>query len=93
VVRHAARTGPGASDRIDSVVVHPLWGWLVLGAIMTVLFVSIFTLAEYPMNWIDTQVPHSRLGEGVMPPGDLRDLITDGAVAGVGAWWSSSRRF
>ena len=85
VVQHAASTGPGASDRIDSVVVHPLWGWLVLGAIMTVLFLSIFTLAEYPMNWIDAQV--ATLGawvKGVMPPGDLRDLITDGAVAGVG---------
>ena len=85
VVQHAASTGPGASDRIDSVVVHPLWGWLVLGAIMTVLFLSIFTLAEYPMNWIDAQV--ATLGawvKGVMPPGDLRDLITDGAIAGVG---------
>jgi ferrous iron transport protein B len=85
VVQRAASTGPGASDRIDSVVVHPLWGWLVLGAIMTVLFLSIFTLAEYPMNWIDAQV--ATLGawvKGVMPPGDLRDLITDGAIAGVG---------
>ena len=85
VVQHAASTGPGASDRIDSVVVHPLWGWLVLGAIMTVLFLSIFTLAEYPMNWIDAQV--ATLGvwvKGVMPAGDLRDLLTDGAIAGVG---------
>jgi ferrous iron transport protein B len=85
VVQRVASTGPDASDRIDSVVVHPLWGWLVLGAIMTVLFLSIFTLAEYPMNWIDAQV--ATLGawvKGVMPPGDLRDLITDGAIAGVG---------
>jgi ferrous iron transport protein B len=85
VVQRAASTGPGASDRIDSIVVHPLWGWLVLGAIMTMLFLSIFTLAEYPMNWIDAQV--ATLGawvRGVMPPGDLRDLITDGAIAGVG---------
>lgn len=85
VVQRAASTGPGASDRIDNVVVHPLWGWLVLGAIMTMLFLSIFMLAEYPMNWIDAQV--ATLGawvRGVMPPGDLRDLITDGAIAGVG---------
>jgi len=85
VVQRAASTGPGASDRIDRIVVHPLWGWLVLGAIMTMLFLSIFTLAEYPMNWIDAQV--ATLGawvRGVMPPGDLRDLITDGAIAGVG---------
>jgi ferrous iron transport protein B len=85
VVQRAASTGPGVSDRIDRIVVHPLWGWLVLGAIMTMLFLSIFTLAEYPMNWIDAQV--ATLGawvRGVMPPGDLRDLITDGAIAGVG---------
>jgi len=84
-VQRAASTGPGVSDRIDRIVVHPLWGWLVLGAIMTMLFLSIFTLAEYPMNWIDAQV--ATLGawvRGVMPPGDLRDLITDGAIAGVG---------
>ena len=85
VVLRAARTGPSASDRIDQVVVHPLWGWLVLGGIMTALFLSIFTLAEYPMNWIDGAV--AALGtwvKGAMPPGDLRDLFTDGAIAGVG---------
>ncbi len=85
VVQRAARTGPAVSDRIDAVVVHPLWGWLVLAAIMTALFLSIFTLAEFPMNWIDAQV--AVLGgwvKGIMPAGDLRDLLTDGAIAGVG---------
>jgi ferrous iron transport protein B len=85
VVQRAARAGPALSDRIDAVVVHPVWGWLVLGAVMTALFLSIFTLAEYPMNWIDAQV--AALGgwvKGIMPAGDLRDLLTDGAIAGVG---------
>jgi ferrous iron transport protein B len=85
VVVRTARTGPGISDRIDGIVVHPLWGWLVLGGIMTVLFLSIFTLAEYPMNLIDGQVAaFSAWVRGAMPPGDLRDLFTDGAIAGVG---------
>src|SRR5208283_721824 len=85
VVLRAGRTGPSVSDRIDQVVVHPFWGWLVLGGIMAALFLSIFTLAEYPMNWIDGAV--AALGtwvKGAMPPGDLRDLFTDGAIAGVG---------
>ncbi len=79
------RQGPSVSDRIDQVVVHPLWGWVTLASIMTVLFLSIFTLAEYPMEWIDGFV--ANLGgwvKGAMAPGDLRDLITDGAIAGVG---------
>jgi len=85
VVQRTDRASPALSDRIDRVVVHPVWGWLVLGAIMTLLFLSIFTLAEYPMNWIDAQMAAlSDWITGVMAPGDLRDLITDGAIAGVG---------
>jgi len=73
------------SDKIDSVVTHGFWGWAVLGGIMTALFLSIFTLAEYPMNWIDAGTV--ALADGVkaaMPAGDLRVLITDGIIAGVG---------
>jgi len=77
---HASR-----SDRIDAVVTHPLWGWLVLGGLMTLIFFSIFTFAEYPMDWIDGSVASfADWVKGTMPEGDLRDLITDGAIAGVG---------
>ncbi len=85
-VQPGATTGPTRSDRIDAVVIHPFWGWLILGAVMSLLFLSIFTLAEYPMDWIGSGV--AALGGWIrtaMPPGDLRDLITDGAVSGVGA--------
>jgi len=82
---HADRSAANVSDRIDEVVTHPLWGWAILGAIMVALFVSIFTLAEYPMTWIDDHVASlADWVKGVMPAGDLRDLITDGAIAGVG---------
>ncbi|MSU64783.1 MAG: ferrous iron transport protein B [Opitutus sp.] len=85
VVIHAGETGPTASDKIDAVVTHPVWGWLALGAVMTLLFVSIFTLAEGPMNWIDDRTAGlADFVKGAMSAGDLRNLITDGAVAGVG---------
>jgi len=77
--------GPSGSDRIDSVVTHPVWGWLVLGGLMTVIFLSIFTLAEYPMNWIDDHTAgFADWVKNSMSSGDLRDLITDGGIAGVG---------
>jgi len=73
------------SDKIDAVVTHPVGGWAVLGVLMTVLFFSIFTWASYPMDLIDWAF--GALAGWVadaMPAGDLRDLITDGAIAGVG---------
>jgi ferrous iron transport protein B len=81
-----SEVGPNITDRIDAVVTHPLWGWLVLGFSMTLIFLSIFSLAEYPMNWIDSHVTY--LGDLVrtyFTPGDLRDLVTDGVIAGVGS--------
>jgi ferrous iron transport protein B len=66
--RHASRPGAGSCSA-------PSW---------PLLFLSIFTFAEHPMNWIDGHI--AALGDwvkGAMAPGDLRDLITDGAIAGV----------
>ncbi len=89
VVRHKHRPAAASiqqrSDRIDAVLTHPVLGWLALGAIMTALFLSIFLFAGYPMGLIEglqdaaTQAVQSRMAEG-----DLRDLITDGVIAGVG---------
>ncbi len=85
VVLRDRHSGPSLSDKIDAVLCHSIWGWVAFAAIMGVMFFSIFTLAEYPMNWIDEHV--ASLGEWVkttMTPGDLRDLLTDGIIGGVG---------
>ena len=85
VIRRTREQGPSLSDRVDAVLVHSIWGWVTFAAIMAALFFSIFTLAEYPMNWIDGQI--AALGtwiKGAMAPGDLRDLFTDGVIGGVG---------
>lgn len=85
VMRREKNPGPSVSDRIDSVVVHPVWGWATLAMVMTVLFVAIFTLAEYPMDLVDSIMASlGTMVTGWMPPGDLRSLIVDGAIAGVG---------
>ncbi|MGD1031622.1 MAG: ferrous iron transport protein B [Opitutaceae bacterium] len=78
--------GSSATDRIDAAVTDPVWGWIILVAVMALVFLSIFTLAEYPMDWIDHHV--AAFGEWVrssLAPGDLRNLLTDGAIAGVGS--------
>jgi ferrous iron transport protein B len=85
IERGGEKTGASVSDRIDTVVTHPVGGWVVLLSIMAALFLSIFTLAQFPMDWISEHM--ASLADAVkhaMPAGDLRDLITDGAIGGVG---------
>ncbi len=85
IVKRQRLDGPSLSDRIDAVTVHPVWGWLILGGIMSVLFLSIFTLANYPMDLIDGWVSSlANWVKGVMPAGDLEGLVTDGIISGVG---------
>lgn len=85
VILRGRDSKPSVSDRLDAVLCHSVWGWFVFAALMATMFFSIFTLAEYPMNWIDENV--AALGDwvkGAMAEGDLRDLLTDGVIAGVG---------
>lgn len=72
------------SDRIDRVLLHPLWGNLVLLLVLFILFQSIFWLARYPMDWVEHGF--AALGSwltGVLPEGLLRDLLVNGLLAGV----------
>lgn len=73
------------TERIDAVVTHKVWGWVIFSGLMTFMFYSIFMLASYPMNWIDVAITTISQGaKDLLPAGDLRDLITDGIIAGVG---------
>ncbi len=74
------------TDRIDAVVTHKVWGIVIFLALMMLMFQSIFTWAEVPMQLIGEGF--GRLGGAVgrlIPPGDLHDLLVDGAITGVGA--------
>src|SRR5262245_11465511 len=77
---------PTATDRIDAVLTHKVWGTLIFMAAMAVLFSSIFVLAVPVMNLIDTGVGAlGALVERWMPEGALRSLVVDGVIGGVGA--------
>jgi len=73
------------TQRLDDLLTHRIWGWVAFLGMMTLLFVSIFTVASYPMDWIEAGFGWlSGAVQGGMPEGDLRDLLTDGVIAGVG---------
>lgn len=73
------------SDKLDSIFLHPFYGWIAFIVVMFGVFWAIFSFASIPMGWIEEGI--SALGAGVessMPQGDLRSLIVDGVIGGVG---------
>lgn len=76
---------PSVTDRLDRVLTHRVWGWAAFLGAMTLMFLAIFTLAQIPMEWIDGGI-HA-LGqwvEGLLPESQLRALLVDGVIPGVG---------
>lgn len=85
VVTRPAQQPITASDRIDRVLTHKVWGTLIFVIVMAVVFQSVFRWAGPAMDLIDGGF--GSLGEWVsdaMPKGALRSLVVDGIIAGVG---------
>ncbi|MGZ4972946.1 MAG: ferrous iron transport protein B [Limisphaerales bacterium] len=86
VTSDSGSSGENFSDKLDRIVTHRFWGMLIFIAIMAVMFLSIFILAPIPMELLKTGFKF--VGDAVgnaMPPGDLRDLLVNGIIQGVGA--------
>lgn len=74
------------SDRLDAVLLHPLWGGIVFALITLLVFQAIYSWASVPMDGLNALV--GWLGQGVqsaLPAGPLSDLLVNGVIGGVGA--------
>jgi ferrous iron transport protein B len=85
-IERVPRRGMTRSDRIDWLLTHRIWGVVIFLAVMALIFQSIFSWAMIPMemitigfDWIGQQM------SSLLPPGDVRDLLVNGALAGVAA--------
>ena len=73
-------------DKIDAVVLHPVFGYVVLSVILFLVFQAVFSWSKWPMDLIKSAV--DGLGQSVqavMPHGILRSLVVDGILSGVGS--------
>ena len=72
-------------DRVDAVVLHPLWGMLLLAATLFLMFQAVFSWAEVPMGWIEGATAFAAEWLNAhMAQGPLRSLLTEGIIAGAG---------
>ena len=73
-------------ERLDAILTHRVLGPVIFLAILALVFESVFAWAAPVMDAVDGGLAAFGAWVGdVMPAGPLRDLVVDGAIAGVGA--------
>ena len=72
--------------QLDTWVLHPFWGLMILASLLFVIFQALFSWANLPMDLIRSGM--AGLGDWTqsqMAAGPLRSLVVDGAIAGAGS--------
>lgn len=89
ILRQVVRTEmtlPTWHRNLDRLVLHPVWGMLILAVVMLLVFQAVYAWAEPVMEAIEGGF--GVLGEWVVAhttPGVLQDLIVNGVLAGLGS--------
>jgi ferrous iron transport protein B len=90
-IQRAVTTEPSApeetaSDKLDRIVTHKVWGMAIFIGIMALMFLTIFSFAQLPMDLLQGLfVKVGNLVGRLIPPGDLQSLVVKGVIQGVGS--------
>ena len=72
-------------SKLDRVLMHKVWGYVIFFLILFVIFQSIFEWSKIPMDFIDsTFASLSSLAAEKLPDGVLTNLISQGIIPGIG---------
>ena len=72
--------------KLDAILTHRVFGLIIFFVLMALLFQSIFTFAQVPMDlltWIIEQT--GKAAVALLPENGFRSLLVDGVLAGVGS--------
>ncbi|RZJ31528.1 MAG: ferrous iron transport protein B [Flavobacterium sp.] len=72
-------------SRLDRLLTHRIWGYVIFLAILFLIFQSIFDWSSVPMDYIDTSFATlSSYASDHLAPGVLTNLIAQGIIPGIG---------
>jgi ferrous iron transport protein B len=72
------------THKLDSILTHRIWGYVIFLTVLFFIFQAIFFLAAYPMKWIETLfVFLSDFATQFLPQGELTNLFVNGILAGL----------
>ncbi|MBS1574154.1 MAG: ferrous iron transport protein B [Bacteroidetes bacterium] len=73
------------TEKLDNILLHRRWGYIILLAVLFLMFQCVFWLAKFPMDWIDNGFAKLNYAlSSVLPDAWWSDLITNGVLAGLG---------
>jgi ferrous iron transport protein B len=73
------------TEKLDNILLHRFWGYLILLGVLFVLFQSIFWLAQYPMDWVETGFAWAgKQLAPLLPDNWLGNLVINGLLPGIG---------
>jgi len=76
----------GFTRRVDRVVLHPVFGLVILLAILFLMFQAVFAWAQAPMDLIKSGFDGLGAWAGiVLPQGWLLSFVRDGVISGLGS--------
>ena len=72
------------THKLDGVLTHRIWGYAIFLLVLFFIFQTIFFLAAFPMEWIESLfVFISEATANVLPAGELSNLLVNGIIAGL----------
>ncbi|UOQ73760.1 ferrous iron transport protein B [Hymenobacter cellulosilyticus] len=72
------------SNKLDKVLTHKVWGYMIFFGILFLMFQAVFAWASYPMELIDEGVTWINQLVQTNFDGPLVNLLTEGVLAGLG---------
>ena len=72
-------------SRLDRVLIHKIWGYVIFFAILTTIFQSIFDCSSIPQDFIDSTFANlSEQAKTKLPQGVFTSLLSEGIIPGLG---------
>lgn len=73
------------SSKLDRILTHKVWGYLIFFGLLFLIFQSIFAWAQLPMDLIDLGFAKLKgLVSAILPEGPLTNLLAEGIIPGIG---------
>lgn len=84
VLQKSARQKELFAEKLDTILLHQVWGYAILLSVLFVLFQCVFWIADYPMTAIENIfVRIQEWVTPVLPKGWLADLFVNGVLPGL----------